>query len=118
MQNFQVLTRDIWWDLRTDEDVEKVGVEVQSTIENKLLPFLDSVDDFRKLHDVFDKTGGSEKRYPLPKINFALLKNSIGDKETAVAILKDLTAIAEDTWTDHAKRALRHVEGVKKSEAI
>lgn len=111
--NTQDPTYEIWWDLRTDEDVEKAGVEVRANIENKLLPFLDSMDDFRKLHDVLDKTG-KKKDYPLPKINFALLKNSIGEKEGSIAILKDL--IAKDEGTEHAKRVLSHVQGVKKQK--
>lgn len=115
----QYPTYEIWWDLRTDEDVEKVGVEVRANIEDKLLPFLDSMSDFRKLHDVLDKSGEADAKrdYPLPKINFALLKNAIGEKEGAIAILKDL--IAKDKWTEHAKRALFHVQkGSKETEAI
>ena len=104
------------WSLYVDEDIEKAGVEVQSAIEDGLLPFLDSVDDFTKLHEVLDSMSGWHKDYSLTQIYFALLKNSLDEKETSMAMLKDL--IAKDEWTDHAKRALRHVKGVKKSEAI
>jgi hypothetical protein len=91
-------------ELDSDTDVLTVGEELSSAIEKKVLPCLDSFTDYRSLHDFIDNIDGWQKDYPLMQIYFALLKQSLGEKESAIAILDDVISGKNRAWATHAQR--------------
>jgi len=91
-------------ELDSDIDVLTVGEELSSSIEKKVLPWLDSFTDYHSLHDFIDSIDGWQKDYPLMQIYFALLKQSLGEKESAIAILDDVIAGKNRAWAIHAQR--------------
>ncbi|WHI49784.1 DUF4304 domain-containing protein [Microbulbifer sp. MLAF003] len=103
-EDFTGKALDTWWDLEADEDVDKTGVELKSDLEGKVLPFLDSMSDLNHLHDFIDDMAGWQQQYPLMQIYFALIKNSLGDKECSVNILNDLISGKNQAWADRAKK--------------
>lgn len=96
-------------ELNSDIDVLTVGEELSLALEKKVLPWLDSFADYQSLHNFIDSIDGWQKDYPLMQIYFALLKQSIGENESAIAILDDVVAGKNSAWATHAKRIKANV---------
>ncbi len=90
--------------LDSDLDVLAVGEELSLAMGKKVLPCLDSFTDYRSLHDFIDSIDGWQKDYPLMQIYFALLKRSLGEKASAIAILDGVIAGKNKAWAVHAQR--------------
>ncbi len=100
---------DTWWNLETYADVERAGVELQSSLEDKVLPFLDSKSDFPQLHDFINSMNGWQQEYPLIQIYFALLKNSLGEKVESENILNNLTLGKNKAWSSRAQQVISRI---------
>ncbi len=90
--------------LDSDLDVLAVGEELILAIEKKVLPCFNFFTDYRSLHDFINNIDGWQKDYPLMQIYFALLKQSLGEKESAVAILNGVITGKNKAWAAHAQR--------------
>jgi len=90
--------------LDSDSDILVIGKELCSAIEKKVLPCFESFSDFQSLHDFIDSMGGWQKEYPLMQIYSALLKQSLGEKDSAKAILDGLITGKNKAWATHAQR--------------
>jgi len=90
--------------LNSDSDVSKVGKELSLAIEKRVIPCLDSFISYQSLHDYIESDDGWYKNYPLMQIYFALMKQSLGDTESATAILDDLIERKNKAWVVHAQR--------------
>ena len=97
---------DIWWELKTDDDVVKIGAELQAAVNEKVLPFLESMNDYQKSQEFIDNMGGWQKDYPLMQIHIALLRKMLGDHDAAASIFEELISGKNNSWADRAKRAL------------
>lgn len=100
---------DTWWDITCDRDIEKIGVQLQSCVAKSVLPFFDSMSDFHALHSFIDDMEGWLKQYPLTQIYFALLKNELGDHDSARALLTELVEGANIAWSKRAKKVLESI---------
>jgi hypothetical protein len=78
--------------LDSDLDALTVGEELSLAIGKKVLPCFDSFENYRSLHDFIDSIDSWQKDYPLMQIYFALLKRSLGEKESALVILDGVIA--------------------------
>ncbi|MFC4700580.1 DUF4304 domain-containing protein [Glaciecola siphonariae] len=105
-ENFSGQALDTWWNLETDEDIDKVGSELKSAIESKVLPFMDSMTYFKSLYEFVDSMGGWQQQYPLMQIYFALLKKSLGDQGASLDILNGLVLGNNKAWAARAKQVL------------
>ena len=92
--------------LDTAGDVREVGEELCLAIEKKVLPRIESFSDFKSLDNFVDSMGGWQKDYPLMQIYSALLKQSLGEKNVAIATLDGVIAGKNKVWATHAKRIL------------
>jgi len=90
--------------LDSDLDILTVGEELSLAIEKKVLPCLDSFADYQSLHDFIDSIDSWQKDYPLMQIYFALLKQSLGEEEAAIAILDGVITGKNKAWAAHAQR--------------
>lgn len=90
--------------LNSESDVREVGEELHLAFEKKVLPRIESFLDFQSLDDFVDAMGGWQKDYPLMQIYSALLKQSLGEKATAIATLDKVITGKNKAWATHAKR--------------
>jgi len=90
--------------LDTESDIREVGEELYLAIEKKVLPRIESFSDLQSLDSFVDSMGGWQKDYPLMQIYSALLKQSLGDKDAAIATLDGVIAGKNKAWAIHAKR--------------
>jgi hypothetical protein len=103
-EEFTKRVNGAWLNLDTDSDIIEVGKELVSAIEKRVLPCLDSLSDYESLHGLVDSLGGWQQDYPLMQIYSALLKRSLGDKDSAATILDGLISGKNKAWATHAQR--------------
>ncbi len=95
---------DIWWTLKTEDDIKLVGIEIREHLEQKFLPFLEKFNNFTDLNEFMENIGWSATDYPLELINIALVKNKIGQTKEAITVLDSLIINSDSAWVTHARR--------------
>jgi hypothetical protein len=97
-----------WVDLNFD-DVTSIGVEISRAVEDRILPYLDSISDFKALELFAKKVESRHKDYPLAQICFALLKFKNNKHDEATEILNSLASGKNKAWATRAKDVLARI---------
>lgn len=96
---------DKWWTLKSEDDVEVVGEELQDVISEKCLPFLESCASLRQISVII--TDHDDWKQPAQRMAYAILKYCAGETEVAIAILNEMIANRKlEAWHPRLRDAL------------
>lgn len=82
--------KDVWWLLKSSEDIASVGNELQDVIQNKCIPFLDKLDSAKAVLTVIEDP--VFRKYPAETLFYAILKHLTGASIEASQLLNTLLA--------------------------
>ncbi|NLX60550.1 MAG: DUF4304 domain-containing protein [Phycisphaerae bacterium] len=90
------LRHDVWWTLKTDDDVPLVGNEVRCVLQDKCIPFLDTLDSIGAVAALAEDP--VFRRFPAERLSYATLRYVAGEHEEARSILIAMMADAKLTF--------------------
>ena len=85
---------------RGSPGIDRVRNEVAGLLVSRAIPFFDQIDTLAAIHDVLEKSTGSEATTPLARIYLAAVKAELGDSAAARSILDDISSTAPSAWRD------------------
>ncbi len=86
---------DYWWTCNAEVEIDKIGKEIKMLLEKKCLPFLDEMLDLQNVIRLY--SSGPVKLTPIEKIYLAIMKYSIGDIDSSIDLLKEVSTIS-NAW--------------------
>lgn len=89
--------RDKWWDIRSKEEIEKTGKELETLFTDKCLPFFDQI---KSISDVLDISVVAKPNMPADKLYHAILLNILGNKTESEQLIGGLCS--DTHWGDRA----------------
>lgn len=81
---------DKWWTLKSQDDIEVVGKELQNVIREKCLPFFESCASLEQISVII--TDHDDWKHPAQRMGYAIVKYCAGETEVAIAILNEMIA--------------------------
>lgn len=99
---------DEWWKIRED-NIEQVGSEVKSVIQNKCFPFFEKCHSLNQISEI---AGDIENwKQPAERIAYAVLKYLDGEKKLSEKILAELEdeAVAWQPRIQQVRNKLNHI---------
>jgi hypothetical protein len=94
---------DRWWHLDSEAALEKASFEISGALQNKVLPFFETIQTIPDVHAFMDNARGALSKSRDFRLYLAVAKYRVGDTDGAKAILEECRRIG---WTEHAERAI------------
>jgi len=99
--------KDIWWELKSLNDIDIVGKELEAIIQNKCIPFLDNLDSMDKVITFTENEIINRYTHPGALISYAILKYLNHSPEEANKILNPMLADNKGKfWHNKVKEVL------------
>lgn len=101
--------KDKWWALRSPDDINETGVEVNRVIQETCLPLLDRCNS----HDSMLAIAGSYEKWhhPVDRISYSVLIYLVGRKAEAAHCLTNLEeSLRSEAWRRKIRTVREHLE--------
>jgi hypothetical protein len=110
MADFGPDALDAWWKLTSEDDVERVGIELCSKLSEKCLPF---VNRFNTLEDVKAFYDAKKLRLmPGGKLYLAILNYLLGDREGYERLMADFADKKLSAWRPRVAEVIQRLENL------
>ena len=89
LSEFNPKHRDQWWEIRSPEEIETIGKELETIFREECLPFFDQIESASDVLDISIKT---KPNMPTEKLSHVILLNLAGNKAEGDRLLDNLCA--------------------------
>ncbi|GGP74517.1 hypothetical protein GCM10009347_43080 [Shewanella algicola] len=97
LSGFDPKRRDQWWQINTEEDIEKIWKELDVIFLKHCLPFFDEIESVGDLLGISDKT---RPNMPSEKLSHGILLNMTDNKEEGDRLIGEL--VSDSHWGNRA----------------
>lgn len=108
LADFRSDAKDLWWVLTSEDDVERIGVEICTIVSDKCLPFLDrfkSLEDVKQFYDTVEL-----RLMPGGKLYLAVLSNLLGDRAAYDRLIADFTDKRLSAWQPKVAEVIQRLQ--------
>jgi len=94
---------DLWWELKSERDVENAGNQIVEMIEKYALPFLEYVDSYEHVDEYIENKYSIRQLTGLTGLFAGFVKTKVGNQREAMNILDSMIDSKNLAWADKAK---------------
>jgi hypothetical protein len=109
LAGFRPDAKDLWWTLTSEDDVERVGVEICSIVSDECLPFLSrfsSLEDVKRFYDTTEL-----RLMPGEKLYCAVLNHLLGDRAAYDRLMAEFTDKKLSAWQPRVAEVTQRLQG-------
>lgn len=111
MNDFSGKTKDQWWRIEPNTDVDRIALEFLNNLESTVMPFLDSFTDLYKIKEFLNNFKDWQSKMPQHHLNLAIVAYQMGKKSDAEKILTEVIR-KYDPWKERCLVAAKNM-GIK-----
>ncbi|GHA22220.1 hypothetical protein GCM10008090_35040 [Arenicella chitinivorans] len=90
---FSMDSTDHWWTCSEDTNLDELGIQISTVLENNCIPFVESLLSYEKINDFYSSL--DTNLLPIEKVYLAIVRSFLGDSKGAMDLLSSVGSISK-----------------------